>query len=227
MSVLRSFYQTVISKTAQHIPVTDRNAELLAVNYLKSDSVIAVPTDTVYGIACTVTSPKAINQMYSIKCRDENKPVAVCLSDIEDLHRWALVNHLPDELLNTLLPGPVTLILRCASKLNKSLCFNGKVGIRIPDNDFIREIVRGLGNPIALTSANLSNNPNSVRVEEFECIWTKLGAVFDGGCLQSTNYASTIVDLSLPDSFSIVREGVSCVRTVDICKKFNLKQIKL
>lgn len=226
MSRLRTVYQTIISKTPQLISLTDGKAESLAIHYLKSECVIAVPTDTVYGVACTATSPKAVNDLFSIKCRDENKPVAVCLSDINELSRWAIINHLPNDLLHNLLPGPVTLILNCASKLNKSLSYNGKVGIRIPDNDFIRSLVRGLGNPIALTSANLSGEPNSVRVEEFKSIWDKLGAVFDGGCLQRTNNASTIVDLSTPGCFYIVREGVAFSKTVDICKRYNLCEIK-
>lgn len=209
---------------ATHIPVTNISAEALGVTYLKHGSVIAVPTDTVYGLACDATNKKAINNLYCIKCRNENKPLAICLSEVSDVKNWAYVDHLPENILNSLLPGPITIILRCTnSTLDCSLAIKGKVGIRIPNYNFIRNLSRELGKPLALTSANLSNEPSAVKISEFRNIWGSLPVIFDGGKLKNNNSASTVVDLSELDSFHIVREGVGCQDIVDTLLKFNLK----
>lgn len=210
---------------AVHIPIGDPNSEFLAVDLVKSGCVIAVPTDTVYGLACDATNLSSVNKLYSIKCRNEEKPVAICLGDVFQVKTWAQIEHLPLGLLETLLPGPVTLILSCANKLDKSLSFHGKVGIRIPDYHFIRGLARGLGRPLALTSANLSNEPSSLTINEFKDLWGKVGAVFDGGNLGYDDLkrrASTVVDLSETGVFTIVRRGIAAHKTIATLHKFGL-----
>ncbi|XP_018568999.1 yrdC domain-containing protein, mitochondrial [Anoplophora glabripennis] len=213
-----------VPSMATHIPILNSAAEEIAIEYLKSGSVIAVPTDTVYGLACDATNTSAINNLYAIKCRNENKPLAICLGETNDVKIWAKVQQLPPNLLEALLPGPVTLILHCANNnLDKSLSFREKVGIRIPDYPFIRHLACGLGKPLALTSANLSNEPSAVEVAEFSSIWGKIPAIFDGGKLGTDHSASTVVDLSEPGLYIIVREGAAHEETTNILKKFGLK----
>nr|XP_023025415.1 yrdC domain-containing protein, mitochondrial [Leptinotarsa decemlineata] len=214
------------SPTTAHISITDSTVELTAVNYLKSGSVIAVPTDTVYGLACDATNKSAINQLYKIKCRNENKPLAICLNEVSRIGLWASVHHLPSNLLGALLPGPVTVILQLTNNtLDKSLSLNGKVGIRVPDYDFIRNISCGLGKPLALTSANFSNHPSAVEILQFKSIWDKIPAIFDGGKLNYNNEPSTIIDLSESGVFKIVREGAALEETISMLRKFGLKQM--
>ena len=209
---------------AVHVPIGDQSTENLAVELLKTGGVIAVPTDTVYGLACDATNITSIDKLYTIKCRNEEKPVAICLGKVSEVKTWAKVEHLPKGLLEALLPGPVTLILTCANKLDKSLSFHGKVGIRIPDYHFIRALAVGLGRPLALTSANLSNEPSSLTVDEFKPLWGKLESVFDGGNLgeDTKRRASTVVDLSEFGIFTIVRPGVAASKTVSTLHKFGL-----
>ncbi|XP_044764943.1 yrdC domain-containing protein, mitochondrial [Coccinella septempunctata] len=201
-------------------------SEGYAVKLLKSGGIIALPTDTIYGIACDATNIGAINKLYSVKCRDENKPLAICLGDIEDVKKWAIVDHLPCGLLQALLPGPVTLILQTVNKyLDKSLVCCGKVGIRIPNYDFIKSVANGLGKPLALTSANLSSQPSSVRIEEFEVLWDKLDGIFDGGHLCTPTISrkgSTIVDLSKKGFYTVVRSGMALENTCSILDSFQL-----
>ncbi|XP_044256165.1 yrdC domain-containing protein, mitochondrial [Tribolium madens] len=210
---------------ALHVPIGDPNAEVLAVDVLKLGRVIAVPTDTVYGLACDATNLTSVNKLYSIKGRNEHKPVAICLGDVLEVKTWAKVEHLPKGLLESLFPGPVTVILTCANKLDKSLSFNTKVGIRIPDYHFIRALARGLGRPLALTSANLSNEPSSLTIHEFQDLWDKLGAVFDGGKLGNDDLrrrASTVIDLSECGLYTIVRQGIAVDKTIAILHRFGL-----
>lgn len=115
------------------------------------------------------------------------------------------------------------MILKSINKLDKSVCFNGKIGIRIPNYNFIRDLAVGLGKPLALTSANLSAEPSAISALEFQGIWDKIPAVFDGGITNINRNGSTIIDLSELGSYHIVREGVAFKETVQILKNFGLK----
>ena len=83
-----------------------------AVSALQRGQVIAVPTDTLYGLAADASSSTGIQRIYSIKHRQAYAPLAICLADVADLHRYCCTEHLPEQLLQQLLPGPVTLILK-------------------------------------------------------------------------------------------------------------------
>lgn len=211
---------------AAPIPVHHKDAETIAHNLLKAGKVIAVPTDTLYGLACSAVNVSAIDKLYCIKQRNEDKPVAICVGEVNDVQRWAHVNHLPDGILAALLPGPVTLVLKCANKLDKSVSSYGKVGIRIPNYDFIRVVANKLKCPLALTSANISSQPSAISVDEFQVLWDKVAAVFDGGCLgidSSSRKGSTVVDLSVAGQYKVIRPGVAHIETVNILQKFGLK----
>ncbi|KAI4461347.1 sua5 [Holotrichia oblita] len=213
--------------TVPQISVNNPEAIPFAIETLKLGSVIALPTDTVYGIACCATNVQAVNRLYDIKARNENKPVAICVGQVCDIQKWAQVQHLPNKLLKSLLPGPVTLVLKCAHKLDKSLNFDGKIGIRIPDYKFIQDVCNGLNVPLALTSANLSGDPSSVDICEFKGLWPKLAGILDGGRLgigDSNRGASTVVDLCEPGYYKIMRDGIASSKTSEILKNFGLKE---
>lgn len=81
------------------------------------------------------------------------------------------------------------------------------IGVRVPDSDFIRVICRGSGSALALTSANLSGQPSSVSIKDFEDIWEHCAFVYDGGILPSGRAGSTIVDLTRLGKYRILRTG--------------------
>ncbi|KAJ8938301.1 hypothetical protein NQ318_020360 [Aromia moschata] len=223
-SKLSNVANVAVPSMAARVSVENLSSEILAVGYLKSGSVIALPTDTVYGLACDATNSSAINRLYAVKCRNENKPLAICLGEISEVKSWAYIQHLPYNLLSALLPGPVTLILNCTTNgLDKSLSLGGKVGIRIPDYPFIRHLACGLGKPLALTSANLSNEPSAVDISGFSSILYKIPAVFDAGNLGENHSASTVIDLSEIGHYIILRGGAGFTKTVNILKKFGLQ----
>ncbi|XP_073758983.1 threonylcarbamoyl-AMP synthase isoform X3 [Callorhinus ursinus] len=136
-----------------------------AVAELRAGAVVAVPTDTLYGLACSASCSAALGAVYRLKGRSEAKPLAVCLGRVADVYRYCHVR-VPEGLLKDLLPGPVTLVLERSKELNKDLNpFTPLVGIRIPDHAFIQDLVQVFGGPLALTSANLSSQASSLNVE--------------------------------------------------------------
>ncbi len=84
------------------------------------------------------------------------------------------------------------------------------IGIRIPDYKLMIELARACNEPLALTSANISNQPSSLSIREFESIWNYLDLIIDGGELSNTEAAkagSTVIDLTVEKKFKIIRNG--------------------
>ncbi len=122
---------------------------------LERGGVIIYPTDTVYGIGCDITKARAVERVARIKgVKTEKANFAFICSDLSDLADYAKqVDNNTFKLMKSYLPGPYTFILNANSNVPRILKNNRKtVGIRIPDNNIILEIVRRLGHPILTTS---------------------------------------------------------------------------
>lgn len=195
-----------------------------AVAELRSGAVVAVPTDTLYGLACSANCSAALDAVYRLKGRSEAKPLAVCLGRVVDVYRYCHVK-VPEGLLKDLLPGPVTLVMERSEELNKDLNpFTPLVGIRIPDHAFMQDLAQMFGGPLALTSANLSSQPSSLNVKEFQDLWPQLSLVIDGGPIGDgksprCRLGSTVVDLSAPGKFDIIRAGCALENTTAVLQR--------
>ncbi|XP_050370411.1 uncharacterized protein LOC126788454 isoform X2 [Argentina anserina] len=207
-------------------PATEAHVQE-AVEALRDGKVIAVPTDTLYGFACDACKEEAVNRIYEIKGRKHTSPLAICVGDVLEIQRFAVTEHLPHGLVESLLPGPVTLVLRRgeSSILEKSLNPGlESIGVRVPDCNFIRGIARGLGSALALTSANLSGQPSSVSIKDFESLWEHCAYVYHGGVLPSGRAGSTVVDLTRLGKFKILRSGSAREETVAILERHSLEE---
>lgn len=206
-------------------------ANLPLINMSKSlllnDKVIALPTDTVYGLAANVNSTKGINRLYEIKSRDHNNPLAICLADIDDIAEYAKIT-IPKSLLYQLLPGAITVIFERTLNLNQSLNpGTNLVAIRIPNNEFVRELCRQ-SVPIALTSANVSSEPSCLNIEAFEHLWPLIDGIFDGGQLGQQDpqgLGSTIVDFSTEGYYRIKRKGCVYQSTIQLIESYHIKRL--
>ncbi|XP_077193377.1 threonylcarbamoyl-AMP synthase [Paroedura picta] len=191
---------------------------------LGQGGLVAVPTDTVYGVACLAQDSRALRAVYRLKGRDGAKPLAICLADVAQVHRYCKVA-VPDQLLHDLLPGPVTLVLERSQALNPDLNpFTPLVGVRVPSHWFVRELARVCATPLALTSANISAQASSLAVTEFQELWPHLALVVDGGPVGDPKKAecrlgSTVVDISVPGKFKVIRPGCALTQTVEILVK--------
>lgn len=181
-----------------------------ALHSLNIGAVVAVPTDTIYGIAAFSQSTPAVDKLYEIKKRHREKAIAICVGNIEEVKRWGKVT-VSDEVLHDLLPGAVTLIFKRSAELNPNLNpATDSIGIRIPKCEFIQQLAQACKQPLALTSANISSAMSALKIEEFKEIWPQLDLIVDAGAIGNTEESrlgSTVVDLSSPGEFLIIRKG--------------------
>ncbi|KAJ6663368.1 hypothetical protein lerEdw1_009447 [Lerista edwardsae] len=195
-----------VARLAGCSPQGKKDVLTAAVTVLQEGGLVAVPTDTIYGIACLAQNSQAVEAVYRLKGRNGSKPLAICLPEVEHIYRYCNVR-VPDELLRDLLPGPVTLVLERSEALNKDLNpFTLLVGVRIPQHWFIRELARACAAPLALTSANISAESSNLTVTEFQELWPHLSLVVDGGPVGDVHspecrLGSTVVDLSVSGRF--------------------------
>ena len=149
------------------------------------------------------------------------------MAEIEDIYSWAKVT-VSRQVIEELLPGQVTLVFSRSEQLNNKLNPDTNlVGVRIPDHSFLRQVCRLCGGPLALTSANLSNDKSTLAVEEFSDLHDSLELVCDGGRLSDSEEArlgSTVVDLSQEGSYSIIRGGSVRNMVETVMKKHGLSQ---
>ncbi|HEY0056173.1 MAG TPA: L-threonylcarbamoyladenylate synthase [Pedobacter sp.] len=180
------------------------------VDVLKKGGLIIYPTDTIYGLGCDITNQKAIEKIYQLRGIKPDKAnlsfICYDLSHISDYIKP--INNATFRLLKKALPGSFTFILEANSKVPKLLSSNKKtVGIRVPDNNIAREIVRILGNPIVSASIHdeddileYSTDPELI----YEKYKDRVDLVIDGG--YGDNLASTVVDC-INGEFTILRQG--------------------
>lgn len=180
------------------------------VDVLKKGGVIIYPTDTVYGIGCDITNHKAIEKVCEIRGLKADKAnLSFICYDLTDISLYTKpFDTTVFRVLKKALPGPFTFIFNASSQVPKLLSSKKKtVGIRVPDNNIVREIVRVLGNPIVTASIRdeddileYSTDPELIH-EKYENL---VDLVIDGG--YGDNIASTVVDLT-EGEFEIVRAG--------------------
>lgn len=180
------------------------------VELLRSGGVIVYPTDTIYGVGCDITQVKAVERVARIKGVDVAKSnFSFICSDLGHLSTYARPIQNPVfKLMKRCLPGPFTFVLEASNNVPKY--FKGKkktIGIRVPDNNIIREIVKELGNPILSTSVKDDDEIIEYTTDP-ELIHEKYGAlvdlVIDGG--YGGNIPSTIIDCT-GDYPEITRQG--------------------
>ncbi len=180
------------------------------VEVLEKGGVIAYPTDTTYGIGCSIFSKKGVERIYQIKQRERKKPFSFICPNQSEIARYAKVSNYAFKLMKRLLPGPYTFVLEATSIVPDLLQTRQKtVGIRVPDNAICLAIVSALGHPIVTTSANLSGEePIGDPREVFAAMGKQLDLVIDGGVLPPD--VSSVVSL-LGDTPVVLRRGIGDV----------------
>jgi len=187
---------------------------------IEAGQVVALPTDTFYGLAVDPVNLRAVDRIYDIKSRARHKPLSLLIADVAQAYSLARnCDNAFDKLAERFWPGPLTIIVRAGAKLPLRVTANtGNVALRVPEASIARAIVEKLGLPITATSANLHGMPECTSaLSVFDQLGDLIPMIVDGGPTART-IATTIVDLTAGDnSWSIVREGAIPTHEIALC----------
>jgi L-threonylcarbamoyladenylate synthase len=179
------------------------------VRIIDDGGVIAFPTETVYALAADASNFAAVEKIYTIKRRFNDKPLPILVGDVYQAKRIAEFDERAQKLAFRLFPGPITLVLK--SKIHSNLAKNvnqesGTVGIRMPNNLFAIKILQAVGRPLVGTSANISTQKSAITGEEvLRDFDNQIDLLIDNG-KTDIGIPSTIIDLT-NDKSKILREG--------------------
>lgn len=179
------------------VSISDAAAQAAAV--LRTGGVVLYPTDTLYGLGADALSDAAVAKIYTIKGRDEGKPIHAIVDSLAAVEPYAMIDANARTLESKLPKGKVTLILKKKDIDTGITKGRTNFGFRIPDNELCIAMVRAFGGPITATSANAAGHPPQMRVD---AILAQLGEaaagidlVIDAGELPARE-PSTVIDLS-------------------------------
>lgn len=171
---------------------------------LLDGKIIAFPTDTVFGLGCIYDNKQAIEEIYKAKGRREDKPLPMMCNSLEMINKVAYVNEKSEKIINKFVPGPITLIFK--KKNLEDYITNGldTIGIRVPNDKWILELIKEVNKPLLVTSANLSDKGSLLKYED---VYKDMNERIDGIVLEdATGYASSTI-VSVIDEIKILREG--------------------
>lgn len=182
-----------------------------AVDTLLNGGVVAVATDTVYGLAVNATNARAARRLYDLKGREEARPIPLLIGDMKALRH---ITPLRDEnvlaLLNIFWPGPLTAVLPKYPRAFKAVSGAETIGVRMPDHPVILRVLRSIRRPLAVTSANASGAEAATSAEAArEAFGDRLDLILDSGATPGPT-PSTVLDLSRRP-YRILREGIIVV----------------
>ncbi len=180
-----------------------------AAELLRAGEVVALPTETVYGLAANALDEKAVAKIFQIKGRPANNPIIVHVAGIE-MAKTCVTNFtaLAEKLGKSFWPGPLTLVLPRAKNIPDVVTAGGAtVGIRWPSHPFMQAVIRECGFPLAAPSANLSNQISPTNAEHVRAqLGGKISLIVDGGQSQ-VGIESTVLDLTVSPP-QILRPGM-------------------
>ena len=166
--------------------------------------IIAFPTDTVYGIGCNPFNKDSISRIYDIKKRNGEKRFPILGFSKKDLKNIVKFNSKAEKISEKFWPGQVTLLLPIRKEITKQIENNGKLAVRVPNNECVLSILKQC-KLIVGTSANISGEESILDSSECKIKLSKIDVLVDGGIIKSLG-ESTIIDF-VEDELKIIREG--------------------
>lgn len=181
---------------------------------LNDSKVIAFPTETVMGLGVLFDDEKAYQLLNQIKRRPEDKPYTMMLGDEKDIDKYAYLSQRDKKIVEAFMPGPVTLLLKSKDNVPNFVTHGtGIIGIRVPDNKDIREMINYVDKPLLVPSANRSGDKPLVNYQDvIKEFGDELAYVVKENAGNSK--PSTIIDLTHED-VKILREGPISLRDIE------------
>ena len=178
-----------------------------AVDLLRSGGLVALPTDTVYGLAAYPWDDDAVERLYHVKGRPRELPIPLLLSDASQLQQVAVLSERCGALPGRFWPGGLTLVLTKTASVSATISDRPTVAARVPALALTRDLIREAGGVLAVTSANVSGEPSPVTARDVEAqLGGRIPLILDGGPCP-VGVASTIVDCSVSPPL-LLRRGV-------------------
>lgn len=191
-----------------HILKADAQGIKQASQLILQGGVVAFPTETFYGLGANAGDVVALQKVFQIKGREENKPLLLLVADrawVQDLVKK--ISPAAEALIERFWPGPLTLVFEASAHLPPILTANtGKVGLRVSSHPVAQALVQAVGRAVTGTSANLSGQASlSLAAQVSQALGRKVDAILDGG-KTAGGLGSTVLDVSavLP---KIIRQG--------------------
>ena len=179
-----------------------------AILLLKAGDIVALPTETVYGLAADAKNETAIKKIFIAKNRPTNHPLIVHIDSFDSMEEWT--DHIPDyayKLSEHFWPGPLTILVNAKHKISHTITGGStKIALRMPSNNLMLKIIKSIGGALVAPSANTHKKLSPTRAEHvMQDLSGKISAVLDGGAC-SIGIESTIIDLTAKTP-TILRPG--------------------
>ena len=194
----------------QIIDQKNSNAIDVAIDYLNNGKVICFATDTVYGVAVDATNSNAVENLYKLKDREKNKPIAIFLKDLEMAKKFFIFNDLSKKIAEKYMPGDITLILettKFAQKIlakNLNINNNNFIGFRIVESYFVKKLFEKYNGILAVSSANKAFKEACSSVYLVKKNLKDLDLLIAGK--KTSKISSTIVKIE-DNKLNIIRQG--------------------
>ena len=173
---------------------------------LNEHQVIAFPTETVFGLGVYYDDEEAYQLLNKIKRRREDKPYTLMLHDVNEINKYAYINEDLLKALKKYMPGPLTILLRSKDNVPNYVTHNtGIIGIRIPENKEALDLLKYLGKPLLVPSANRADQKPAMNDEEVKEIFQdEIKVIIKGKAVGGV--PSTIIDLT-KEEIKLIRQG--------------------
>lgn len=191
------------------LPATKTMTLDKAASLLLAGGLVIIPTETVYGIAALANNGAAIERIYQIKGRPENKALLAHVDGLEMARELAALNQLAEQLIASFWPGPLTLVVPKLEGANIHENAGGglaSIAVRCPDHNFTKNLITKIGQPLVAPSANMSGEPPPSNLQALSAkIADNVDLIVDGGTCKN-GQPSTLIDLT-GTSPKILRQG--------------------
>jgi L-threonylcarbamoyladenylate synthase len=195
-----------------------RDAVQEAATLIRRGGVVALPTDTLYGLAADPFRREAVERVFEVKGRDAERALPLMAYDTAQVTAWlGRLTPIGERLAAAYWPGPLTLLVAAAAALAPGVSAGtGRVGVRVPADAVARAVCRAVGRPVTATSANISGRPATADPDEVErVLGARIDLLLDGGPTRG-GPPSTIVDVTAAEP-RIVRAGVIAWDDIQAC----------
>ena len=199
----------------------------LAAEIVANGGLIAFRTDTFYGLGVDPLNETAVARIKAAKGREEGKPILLLISDTDQTVRLT-VNRpkVFDSLSQILWPGPLTIVMKAAAHLPEEVTAGtGTIGLRLPDDENVLDLVRVCGGSLTATSANRSGEAPARSAHDVQAYFsTGMDLIIDGGEVTATE-PSTVIDIT-HDSVKLIREGAVTRAKLETALGFQIVDFK-